>query len=108
MIDTTFQNQLKDEIHEKLPTLTPREQRVIELRFGLEDGRERTLEEVGSEFNVTRQRICQIIVKQSRSEPHGLCGENSFLLISWSIVDSISLIIRRHSCKILIKSCGRN
>lgn len=60
LVETTFQNQLKDIIHEKLGTLTPREQRVIELRFGLEDGRERTLEEVGSEFRVTRERIRQI------------------------------------------------
>ena len=70
LVEATFQNQLKDEIHEKLSTLTPREQRVIELRFGLEDGRGRTLEEVGSEFNVTRERIRQIEEKALRRLRH--------------------------------------
>ena len=44
-------------------TLTPREEKVLRLRFGLEDGRSRTLEEVGKEFNVTRERIRQIEAK---------------------------------------------
>ena len=51
---------LKDEISEVLLTLTEREERVIRLRFGLEDGKSRTLEEVGQMFGVTRERIRQI------------------------------------------------
>ena len=46
-----------------LSTLTPREEKVLKLRFGIEDGRTRTLEEVGKEFNVTRERIRQIEAK---------------------------------------------
>jgi RNA polymerase primary sigma factor len=61
---------LKDEIDEVLLTLTPREQRVLQLRFGLEDGRSRTLEEVGLEFNVTRERIRQIEAKALRKMRH--------------------------------------
>ena len=49
-----------------LDTLTPREEKVLKLRFGLEDGRTRTLEEVGREFNVTRERIRQIEAKALR------------------------------------------
>ena len=49
-----------------LDTLTPREEKVLKLRFGLEDGRTRTLEEVGKEFNVTRERIRQIEAKALR------------------------------------------
>ena len=48
-------------------TLTPREEKVLRLRFGLEDGRSRTLEEVGKEFNVTRERIRQIEAKALES-----------------------------------------
>ena len=51
-------------------TLTPREQRVLQLRFGLEDGRARTLEEVGLEFKVTRERIRQIEAKALRKLRH--------------------------------------
>ena len=51
-------------------TLTPREKKVLELRFGLEDGRNRTLEEVGKEFNVTRERIRQIEAKALRKLRH--------------------------------------
>ncbi len=54
---------LKEQIEDVLNTLTNREQRVLQLRFGLEDGRSRTLEEVGREFNVTRERIRQIEAK---------------------------------------------
>jgi RNA polymerase primary sigma factor len=53
-----------------LATLTPRESRVLELRFGLEDGRSRTLEEVGREFHVTRERIRQIEAKALRKLRH--------------------------------------
>jgi len=61
---------LKEQIVEVLNTLTPREQRVLQLRFGLEDGRSRTLEEVGKEFNVTRERIRQIEAKALRKLRH--------------------------------------
>ena len=61
---------LKEQIDEVLSTLTPREQRVLQLRFGLEDGRSRTLEEVGQEFNVTRERIRQIEAKALRKLRH--------------------------------------
>ncbi len=61
---------LKDQISEVLLTLTPREQRVLQLRFGLEDGRSRTLEEVGLEFKVTRERIRQIEAKALRKLRH--------------------------------------
>ena len=57
---------LKDEIDLILSTLTDREEKVIRLRFGLEDGRTRTLEEVGKEFDVTRERIRQIEAKALR------------------------------------------
>ena len=53
-----------------LKSLTPREERVIALRFGLEDGRARTLEELGREFNVTRERIRQIEAKALRKLRH--------------------------------------
>ena len=53
-----------------MSTLTPREKKVLELRFGLEDGRNRTLEEVGKEFNVTRERIRQIEAKALRKLRH--------------------------------------
>ena len=61
---------LKDEISDVLSTLTPREQRVLQLRFGLEDGRCRTLEECGLEFSVTRERIRQIEAKALRRLRH--------------------------------------
>ena len=61
---------LKEQIHEVLDTLTDRESRVLQLRFGLEDGRSRTLEEVGREFGVTRERIRQIEAKALRKLRH--------------------------------------
>lgn len=61
---------LKEQIAEVLKTLTPREEKVLALRFGLEDGRPRTLEEVGKEFNVTRERIRQIEAKAIRKLRH--------------------------------------
>jgi len=57
-------------VMEVLGSLTPRERKVLELRFGLEDGRSRTLEEVGREFNVTRERIRQIEAKALRKLRH--------------------------------------
>ena len=61
---------LKEQIMDVLDTLTPREEKVLKLRFGLEDGRARTLEEVGREFNVTRERIRQIEAKALRKLRH--------------------------------------
>jgi RNA polymerase primary sigma factor len=61
---------LKEQIDEVLQTLTPREQRVLQLRFGLEDGQSRTLEQVGKEFNITRERIRQIEAKAIRKLRH--------------------------------------
>lgn len=61
---------LKEQISDVLYTLTPREEKVLRLRFGLEDGRSRTLEEVGREFNVTRERIRQIEAKALRKLRH--------------------------------------
>ena len=64
--DSAAQTLLHEQLMEVLETLTDREQRVLKLRFGLEDGRQRTLEEVGREFNVTRERIRQIEAKAIR------------------------------------------
>ena len=61
---------LKDQLNEVLATLTDREQEVLRLRFGLDDGRGRTLEEVGKEFNVTRERIRQIESNALRKMRH--------------------------------------
>ncbi len=61
---------LKEQLHDVLHTLTPREEEVLKLRFGLEDGRTRTLEEVGLEFNITRERIRQIEAKALRKLRH--------------------------------------
>jgi RNA polymerase primary sigma factor len=61
---------LKEQVQEVVASLTPREQKVLILRFGLEDGRSRTLEEVGREFNVTRERIRQIEAKALRKLRH--------------------------------------
>ena len=61
---------LKEQLAEVLKTLTPREEKVLSLRFGLEDGHPRTLEEVGKEFNVTRERIRQIEAKALRKLRH--------------------------------------
>jgi len=61
---------LKEQLIDVLDTLTPREEKVLKLRFGLEDGRTRTLEEVGQEFNVTRERIRQIEAKALRKLRH--------------------------------------
>jgi len=68
--DAASRQLLKEQIDNVLYTLTPREQRVLQLRFGLEDGRSRTLEEVGKEFNVTRERIRQIEAKALRKLRH--------------------------------------
>ncbi|MFC2003599.1 RNA polymerase sigma factor RpoD [Chloroflexota bacterium] len=69
-VDAASKQLLKEQIEDVLSTLSPREQRVLQLRFGLEDGRSRTLEEVGKEFNVTRERIRQIEAKALRKLRH--------------------------------------
>ena len=66
--DVASNQLLKEQIEAVLSTINPREKRVIQLRFGLEDGRYRTLEEVGKEFNVTRERI-----RQSNPRHSGNC-----------------------------------
>ena len=68
--DAASRQLLKEQIDVVLSSLSPREQRVLQLRFGLEDGRSRTLEEVGKEFNVTRERIRQIEAKALRKLRH--------------------------------------
>lgn len=68
--DAASHTLLKEQLGGVLETLTPREEKVLKLRFGLEDGRSRTLEEVGKEFNVTRERIRQIEAKALRKLRH--------------------------------------
>jgi RNA polymerase primary sigma factor len=68
--DAVININLKDMTEEVLNTLTPREERIIKMRFGLEDGTERTLEEVGKKFGVTRERIRQIEAKALRKLRH--------------------------------------
>ena len=68
--DATSHTLLKETLSSVLDSLTPREEKVLRLRFGLEDGRSRTLEEVGKEFNVTRERIRQIEAKALRKLRH--------------------------------------
>ena len=67
---------LKEQLMEVLDTLTPREEKVLRLRFGLDDGKARTLEEVGREFNVTRERIRQIEAKALRKLRHPSRSKN--------------------------------
>jgi RNA polymerase primary sigma factor len=69
-VDAATRQLLREQIDDVLSALTPREQQVLQLRFGLEDGRTRTLEEVGREFNVTRERIRQIEAKVLRKLRH--------------------------------------
>ncbi len=68
--EAASQQLLKEQVMDVLSSLTPRERKVLELRFGLEDGRSRTLEEVGREFSVTRERIRQIEAKALRKLRH--------------------------------------
>ena len=78
----TAYSMLKDRLREVLDTLTEREQEVLTLRFGLTDGYSRTLEEVGKQFNVTRERIRQIEAKALRKLRHPtVCGSSK---ASWS------------------------
>lgn len=68
--DAASHTMLREQLSDVLSTITPREEKVLRLRFGLEDGRSRTLEEVGKEFNVTRERIRQIEAKALRKLRH--------------------------------------
>ena len=68
--DSVASTMLKEQIARVLDTLTPREEKVLRLRYGIDDGRPRTLEEVGNEFNVTRERIRQIEAKALRKLRH--------------------------------------
>ena len=68
--EAALQAMLKEQLDSVLSTLTPREEKVIRLRFGLDDGRPRTLEEVGEVFDVTRERIRQIEAKALRKLRH--------------------------------------
>ena len=79
---------LKEQLVEVLSTLTPREEKVLKLRFGIEDGRTRTLEEVGKEFNVTRERIRQIEAKALRKPKGRLC---------WPPQAAIHFLVQRKS-----------
>ena len=68
--DAAANTMLKEQLGNALDTLTGREEKVLRLRFGLDDGKQRTLEEVGKEFNVTRERIRQIEAKALRKLRH--------------------------------------
>src|SRR5258708_15754452 len=68
--DAASHQLLKEQVEDVLDSLTDRERKVLQLRFGLDDGRSRTLEEVGKEFHVTRERIRQIEAKALRKLPH--------------------------------------
>jgi len=70
LFDSASRELLKEQVNQVLSTLTDREKKVLELRFGLDDGRSRTLEEVGREFKVTRERIRQIEAKALRKLRH--------------------------------------
>ena len=68
--DAASQTLLREQLNDVLNTLTPREAQVLRLRFGLDDGQTRTLEEVGKQFNITRERIRQIEAKALRKIRH--------------------------------------
>jgi len=69
-VDAVSDRLLKEQVDDVLDSISQRERRVLQLRFGLEDGRSRTLEEVGREFGVTRERIRQIEAKALRKLRH--------------------------------------
>ena len=73
--DAASYTMLREQLEEVMNTLTPREAKVLKLRFGLEDGKSRTLEEVGKEFNVTRERIRQIEAKALRKLRHPISSK---------------------------------
>ena len=80
---------MREQLQEVLHTLTPREEKVIRLRFGLEDGQAHTLEEVGKEFNVTRERIRQIEAKALRKIRHPGRSKNCVTTIRNNICGSV-------------------
>ena len=90
---------LKEQLSGVLKSLTPREEKVLRLRFGLEDGRPRTLEEVGKEFNVTRERIRQIEAKALRKLRHP-SRSKKLRLTNRGLVDCISFQSVPRSCAI--------
>ena len=69
-VEAATSTMLNEQLMDVLSSLTPREEKVLRLRFGIDDGRQRTLEEVGKEFNVTRERIRQIEAKALRKLRH--------------------------------------
>ncbi len=86
--NATLHSMLKDEIGSVLETLDPRERKILELRFGIADGTSRTLEEVGSEFNVTRERVRQIESKALRKLRHPTRSRRIKSFIDMSLRDS--------------------
>ena len=93
---------LKEQLSDVLQTLTPREEKVLRLRFGLEDGRSRTLEEVGKEFNVTRERIRQIEAKALRKLRHP--SRSKKLKTFW--IDPLPEKEKNHATDIGSRLCG--
>ena len=85
---------LKEQIEDVFSCLTDREQQVLVLRFGLKDGKPRTLEEVGQHFSVTRERIRQIEAKALRKLRHPSRVNNLKTLLKTKIVNGRGLIIR--------------
>ena len=81
--EAAMQQVLKEQVAEVLGGLSPREQRVLQLRFGLEDGRSRTLEEVGRAFNVTRERIRPIEAKALRKLRHPSRSKKLRAYVEW-------------------------
>jgi len=71
---SAYQHLLRDKVEEVLNTLTPREARILRLRFGLQDGRSYTLEEVGRKFGLTRERIRQLERRALRRLRHPRCS----------------------------------
>ncbi len=70
LVDVVAQRMIKDRLNEAISTLTPREEKIIKLRYGLDDNNPRTLEDVGTFFTVTRERIRQIEAKALRKLRH--------------------------------------
>jgi len=86
--NATLHSMLKDEIGSVLETLDPRERKILELRFGIADGTSRTLEEVGSEFNVTRERVRQIESKALRKLRHPTRSRRIKAFLDMSVKDA--------------------
>ena len=93
-VDYTTRVVLREQLDEVLDTLTDREENVLRLRFGLDDGKMRTLEDVGKVFNVTRERIRQIEAKALRKLRHPSRSKQLKTLLKTKIVNGRGLIIR--------------